>query len=177
MSICLSFSSRVEARPSAGPKPRPAALFGGAALLLGALVLLYLNVGFASYALTGIFWARAEGVVTTPGTTSAPVIRFATPDGMTHSFSEDYVLLCGGRYTFCLARDFTQGEAVPVVYDPAVPQRAFIHDWALFASTVSWFIELGAAILFALMLAVAILQRPLRMGVTIDAGSRSSAPR
>jgi hypothetical protein len=140
---------------------------------MGMLFLLDAHIGFASYAFTGIFRVRGGGTVVTPGTTSVPTVRFATPDGATHTFSEDYILPCSGRGSSCVTRNFTQGETVPVVYDPAVPERAFIHEWALLSNVVAWFLELGAELLFALMAAVAVTRRPLDLQFHFDLGSGS----
>jgi hypothetical protein len=40
--------------------------------------------------------------------------------------------------TVCWPRRLHHGEVFPVVYDPARPQRAFVHGWALFANLVAW---------------------------------------
>lgn len=166
----LRISTSVTTHRISGSKTGVGALLGCAVLLVGMVFLLYAHIGFASYAFTGVFWASTGGTVTTPDTTSAPTVQFATPDGAVHRFSEDYVLLCGGRGSFCMTRDFSHGETVPVVYDPAVPDRAFIHDWALLSNAVTWFLELGCELLLALMLAVAVTRRPLNLQFRLKRG-------
>ena len=143
------------------------ALLGGTLLLCGVLYLLYANFVFARYALTGFLWVRTDGTVLSPRRSSTPVIEFATSDGASHLFTEDYVILCGGRRTFCLIRDFNPGQMVPVVYDPAAPQRAFVHDWALISGVITWILEVGGALLLALMLAVTLVKKPLRISVQV----------
>lgn len=170
-----SFNARFRVATQDGVKPQPSnqrglALFGGALLLCGVLFLLYVNFGFARYALTGFLWMRTDGTVLSPSRTSTPTIQFTSGDGAAHVFTEDYVILCGGRRTFCFIRDFNPGQLVPVVYDPGAPQRAFVHDWALFSSTITWFLEAGAALLLALMLAVALAKKPL--AISVQLGSR-----
>jgi hypothetical protein len=56
---------------------------------------------------------------------------------------------------------------VPVVYDPVAPQRAFVHDWALFAGVITWFLAAGTGLLFALMFAVAFAKKPLNVSFRI----------
>lgn len=168
MSFRFSFNSRVQTRSVSASPPGKKALFGGAALLIAMLFLLYNRIGFADYALTGIFWADADGAVISLYDTSDPVVEFVTPDGVPHRFSEDYMALCTGRTTICFARDFTVGEHVPVVYDPAVPTRAFIHDWALLSTAFMWFFEAAVMILFALMMAVAVTRRPVDLQLRLQ---------
>lgn len=64
----------------------------------------------ARYALTGMFWEGTHGVVTSPRPTSAPTVQFNTPDGESHIFTEDYILLCGrslfGALLICVALVF-----------------------------------------------------------------------
>lgn len=109
-------------------------------LLAGGVAWLTFHAEFARYALTASSWATAEGTVVSRDATSIPTVQFAAGDGAVYSFSEDYLLMCGRRRGFCLVRTFKPGETVPVVYDPAAPKRAYIHDWALFANVGGWFV-------------------------------------
>ncbi len=114
------------------PRGRGVAVLACLTLLAGTVFLLWIGRGFADYALTGWFWNRSEGVVLGGDTSSSPLVEFSTPDGATHTFTEDYILLCAGRRSFCLIRDFKIGEAVPVVYDPSHPRIAYSRLGALF---------------------------------------------
>jgi hypothetical protein len=122
--------------------------------MAGSLWYLWNQFDFARYAATGFFWNHTAGTVTTSGTTSNPTIRFVSIDGLSHSFSEDYALLCGGGRRLCFVRTFHQGEVFPVVYDPAKPERAFIHDWALFSNIIEWLLILGCTALLPLIFVV-----------------------
>ena len=125
------------------------------ALLVGLAAttfLLWLNRQFIDYAVTGIFWSRTDGIVTDPKTTDTPHIQFSSADANIHLFKEDYILLCGSRYSFCFIRDFSPGEVVPVVYDPKSPMLAFVCDWALTANVISVFIEAGIWLLLVMIL-------------------------
>lgn len=156
--------SRIESR---SPNRRGTVLLGGALLIIAAIFVLYMEIGFARYAFTGFLWTRTEGTVLNPGTTSKPSIQFSTRDGFTHVFKEDYILLCGGRHSLCFIRNFSQGQVVSVVYDPSMPQRAFVHDWALFAGVIEWFLAAGIGLSFALIFAVAFVKKPLNASFRI----------
>ena len=157
--------------PSAPLRRRGPTLLGGAVLLAGTLVLLWINLGFARYALTGFFWAETGGTVLNACSSSSPTIQFTTPDGAAHTFSEDYILLCGRR-SLCFVRDFSPGQAVPVVYDPSAPQYAYIHDWALTSNVILWFFEAALALLFAALLAFALRRRPLNLSIRIGSATK-----
>jgi Protein of unknown function (DUF3592) len=146
MRLTINANSRVTTRAVRGPG------ILGAALLVAALIfLLSLRIGFARYAFTAFLWKHANGTVVSLRSTTNPTIQFAANDGP-HAFSEDYFLLCGRR-SLCFRRTFTPGEVVPVVYDPDAPNRAYVYDWALFATIVEWCIEAG--ILLVLLLGLA----------------------
>lgn len=147
----VSFQSRLTVRSRTAR--RGPALFGAGLLLAGALVLVYIHIGYGWYAVSGFFWKHADGTVVNTLRTSNPTVQFSTGDGALHSFSEDYALLCGRPSDFCVIRHFNPGQSVPVVYDPIAPKRAFIHDWALFATLVTWLVELGIALLLAWIMA------------------------
>jgi len=181
-------SFKVEARPrddsqatadaqagieSRAPRRRNAAMLGGILFVAGAILFLWLNIGFARFALAGFLWERTNGIVQDASRTSIPAIQFATSDGVSHSFKEDYILLCGGRSSMCWIRDFDPGQVVPVVYDPGYPQRAFVHDWALFAGVITWLLVACAGLFFALMTAVAFMKKPLKFSVQLGAISDS----
>lgn len=127
---------------------------GGAVLLVLAFFVLMRYSMFgdvARYSLTGMFWDGTHGVVMSPRPTSAPAIQFNTPDGESNSFTEDYIILCG-RSLFCSWRTLTPGQLVPVVYDPARPERAFVHDWDLFYNVLQMWALFGLLILLASVL-------------------------
>jgi hypothetical protein len=147
------------------PASRRATLFGGAIGLVGVLVLLWINIGFARYAITGFFWTRTTGTVLAGPNSFAPAIQFATIDGAVHTFSEDYMSLCGNFHAFCVLRSFTPGQVVPIVYDPAEPSRAFIHDWALISSVITWFLELAVCLLAAIGIAVTLRRKPHKLSL------------
>jgi hypothetical protein len=121
-------------------------------LMVLALGYLWFEFGFARYAVTSFFWKQTTGTVISPGTTFRPTIRFESIDGLSHTFSEDYNLLCGNRREPCWPRRLHQGEVVPVVYDPARPDRVFVHDWALFANVLEWLFGLFLTLIFAMMI-------------------------
>jgi Protein of unknown function (DUF3592) len=175
-------SFKVEARPredsqatadaqagieSRAPNRRAGAVLGGVLLVAGAILFLWLNIGFARFALTGFLWERTSGIVQDASRTSIPTIQFVTSDGVSHLFKEDYILLCGGRSSMCLIRDFDPGQVVPVVYDPSSPQTAFVHDWALFAGVISWLLVACAGLFFALMTFLACTKKPLNLSIQI----------
>lgn len=160
----FNFSLRVQQQASQGaPRRRSTAVAGCALLIAGLIFLLWLRFDFARYAVTGFLWHQTEGTVINPRITSEPTIQFAGRDGATQTFTEDYYLLCGGRSSICFIRDFSQGQIVPVVYDPSAPQRAFVDDWALSASVITWFTEAGAAIVLAMISTVLLRNKPLQM--------------
>lgn len=132
-------------RPASGK-----AIFGAVGLMAMFLVLLLLHLDFARYAFTAFAWEDAEGTVTSLRRTDDPAIRFVARDGTLHMFSEDYWLLC--HRSLCFTRNFTPGEIVPVVYDPGTPQRAFVHDFALYSTIFEWFVEAFFFSFFAFLL-------------------------
>ena len=101
---------------------------------------------------------------------STPTIQFSTPDGVAHSFSEDYSSVCGGFRSFCSVREFAPGEAVPVVYNPRAPQTAFVHDWALFVTVAKIFFWAGMGFLSVLIIAPGLMKRPIRDSIRPDGG-------
>lgn len=140
------------------------------ALLLGYL---WFNFDFARYAVTGVFWKQTAGTVTSPGTTFEPTIRFEGIDGLSHFFSEDYILVCSRRVP-CWPRGLHQGEVVPVVYDPARPQRAFVHDWALFANILVWLFVLGMTLLCALIVAMRESGKAMSLRIDLNQGDATN---
>jgi hypothetical protein len=122
-----------------------------ALLMAGLIFLMGLRIGFARYAFTAFLWQHAEGAVLNTRSTSDPTIGFAARDGSFHSFSEDYSRLCGRR-SLCFPRTFTPAEAVPVVYDPAEPSRAYVRDFALYSTIFEWLVEAFFFLLIALVL-------------------------
>jgi hypothetical protein len=166
MGIRFSYSVCVQSRETATtPCRRGVALFGCLVLFVGTVGMLCWNIGFARYAITGMFWQRTSGTVVDARTTSTPTILFEGRDGAGHRFTEDYILLCGGSRSFCFIRDFDPGETVPVVYDPGAPRAAFVDDWALSAGVISWFGEAAAALFFAGMMALLVGRKPLDISV------------
>jgi hypothetical protein len=169
MRIAISTSSRL--KTSASGSPRRTMLF--LALLMAALIfLLALRLDFARYAFTAFLWKPADGVVLDPGRAWNPTIQFAAADGSRHTFVEDYGTLCGRR-SLCYRRSFTRGEGVPVIYDPGSPNRAFVHDWALYSTIFEWVVEA-----FFLLLAALLMARLLSGGsgdLSIQADSPSGA--
>lgn len=101
------------------------------------------------YSLTGMFWKDTTGMVANPRQTMHPTVAFQTPDGTSHVFSEDYLLLCGARSLLCELRMFQPQQPVLVVYDPARPELAWIRDWDLFVSVIE--VRAFACILIALL--------------------------
>jgi hypothetical protein len=160
--IRANFTVRPQAR-----KRKPLALLAGMLLLLCGAYLVWQGRSFGRYAFTGFLWAPSAGVVISPARTSRPVIQFAGPDGAVHQFKEDYWRVCGQRLSFCFVRDFNPGQIVPVIYEPAAPDRAFVHDWALTAGVLSWFLEAGVLLLLALMMCAALIKQPLGLSVRI----------
>lgn len=151
------------------------ALLGGVVLLAGVAWLLWMQRGFADYALTGFFWDKVQGTVIDPThnsrPTSKPIVEFSTPHGARYAFTEDYVLPCAGRRSFCFIRTFDPGERVPVVYNPRDPTRAYIHDWALTATVLTVFLEAGAGLLLALMMVVLVRRRPMQATIRFGANA------
>ncbi len=134
-------------------------------LVGGCIFFLWQEGGFASYALTGFRWIHTDGRVTNPSTTSKPSIQFTAGDGSPVLFKEDYILLCAGSRSFCSIRDFQPGQVVPIVYDPSEPGRAYVHDWALFATAMTWFLVAGAGLLLALFTCLALIKTPVDFSV------------
>lgn len=168
----LPFSSKFSVRTRSVTPRRKGALWGGVLLLAGAVAWLYFHAGFAWYALTGSLWKHAEGTVVSAGRTPIPTVQFTARDGLVYQFSEDYIQLCGGRRDFCLIRTFVPGQAVPVVYDPLAPRRAFIHDWALFENVGSWFLMALVSLLLAWMIWIAFSGKPAN--ITVSLGSEAN---
>jgi hypothetical protein len=149
----ISFNASLRATPPRLVLSRKTALLCGAILLLGDLCLLVCNFGFATYAMGGFLtWSHANGTVISATNSSAPMVEFVTDDGSVHQFSEDYILLCGARYSLCYIRDFTVGQRVPIVYAPRNPGRAYIHDFALIENSITWFFEAFLGLLFLWMM-------------------------
>jgi hypothetical protein len=133
---------------------------------------LWSSFDFARYAVTGFFWEQTTGTVTSPEATFVPTIRFKSIDGLSHSFCEDYTILCG-IHDACWPRRLHHGEVVPVVYDPARPQRAFVHDWALFLNILEWLFMAGLTLLCGLIVAM----RSSGLILRIDLGGRTEQHR
>lgn len=160
----FNFSLRVQQQASQGTPRRRSTAVAGCALLIAALIfLLWLRFDFARYAVTGFLWHQTEGTVINPRITSEPTIQFASRDGATHTFTEDYYLLCGRRSSICFIRDFSPGQIVPIVYNPSDPQTAFVDDWALSANVITWFTEAGALIVLAMITTVLLRNTPLQI--------------
>jgi len=173
MPIRFNAELKVEARDGVSqrtPNRRGVALLCGTVLVACAILYLAIEIGFARYALTGFLWAETEGTVLDASRTSTPSIQFSTSDGVPHVFREDYILLCGGRSSFCLIRNFNPGQVVPVVYDPGAPQNAFVHDWALFANVISWILVAGAGLMIILLTGVVFMKKPATISIRL--GSR-----
>lgn len=174
MPVRITNRIQVRSQSTGSTSLRPKAILCAVILLAGVAFLLWLNRGFALYGLTGLFWQQAEGtVIQAEPNNSKPTIQFSTPDGGLYSFSEDYILLCGGRRTFCAIRDFITGQQVPVVYDPRQPSLAFVHDWALTATVITVFIEAGIGLLFLLMLAVLLMNKPIGVSLSFNSSPDS----
>ncbi|HTX75479.1 MAG TPA: DUF3592 domain-containing protein [Terracidiphilus sp.] len=166
MSITFRTSFKVETRQTPlAPRSPGVRLMAGIVLLAMAATLLWLDRGFADYTVTGLFWDQAQGTVVDARNNAVPTIEFSTPDGATHGFKEDYILLCGGSRRFCVIRDFTLGEQVPVVYKPRDPSRAYVHDWALYASVLGFFVDLVATLLLLLLLFLAVRRKPIEASI------------
>jgi hypothetical protein len=175
MPIRFSSNISIRSRSTTGfaPQRRGMVLLGGMLLLAGCIFYLWQEGGFALYALTGFRWSHAEGTVTSPKRTSKPTIQFSAGDGSPVLFKEDYILLWGGRSSFCWIRDFQPGQVVPVVYDPGEPARAYVHDWALFATAISWFVVAGIGLFFALIMCVPFIKTPVNLSIGVQ---RSADP-
>jgi hypothetical protein len=167
----IRFSARVGVEPQTPQRRRGVAVLAGAILIAAAAFLLWMNRGFADYALTGWFWNQTQGVVVEARNNSDPTIEFSTPDGSTYEFKEDYIILCGGRGTFCWIRDFSLGEQVPVVYNPHSPKTAFVHDWALKSTVITVFLEAALELLLVLMMIVLLRRKPMRAEVSFESNS------
>lgn len=148
------------------PRRNGLALFGGVVLVVGTLVMLWMNIGFARYAFTGLFWNETSGTVLSARNPSKPLVAFVAADGNSHTFSEDYIILCGHR-SLCMMRDFKPGESVPVVYDPMAEQYAYIHDWALTSNVLTWFLQAAVALFFGALIALAFRRKPLNLSFRI----------
>jgi len=149
MGVTVRASSRIRTT-TVGTAHRGKAIFCCAALMALCILLLCVRLGFARYAFTFFLWQSAEGTVMNSRSTTDPSIQFAAVDGSLHAFSEDYFLLCGHR-SLCYRRSFSPGEVVPIVYDPGTPERAYVHDWALYVTIFEWFVEAFFLLLFALL--------------------------
>jgi hypothetical protein len=148
MRVSIRTSSRVSTQTRGR---RGKAILGVALLMVLLIFLMGLRLDFARYAFTAILWQRADGTVVNPGRVWNPTLQFVAHDGSLHAFNEDYGLLCGRR-SLCFPRNFTRGEVVPVVYDPAAPERAFVRDFALYSTIFEWFVEAFILLLMALLL-------------------------
>jgi hypothetical protein len=166
-----SVSLRSRSKTAWGTRSRGAVLLGGTLLVAAAILYLSVQVSFAKYAFTGLWWIHTEGTVTNSATTSVPTIRFTARDGSAVLFKEDYILLCGGGRSFCWIRDFTPGQVVPVVYDPAEPTRAYVHDWALFANVLGWFAVAGIGLILALIMFLPSIKTPVEFSIRMGSGS------
>lgn len=165
MRISMRGGARLGAEQQAPQRRRGVTIFAGAILIIGGAILLWINRGFADYALTGSFWNQTDGTVMDAARTSTPTIEFTTPDGATHEFREDYIILCQGKRSFCFIRDFDPGQQVPVVYNPGSPEMAYVHDWALISIVIAVFLETAAELFFMLMMVVMVRRRPIRATV------------
>ena len=165
MQVTINTRTRVTTQTT-GPRGK-AILF--VALLMGVLIFfLCLRLSFARYAFTAFLWQRADGVVISTRKTSDPTIEFAARDETLHTFSEDYISLCGHR-SLCFWRTFTPREVVPVVYDPAAPNRAFVRDFALYSTIFEWLVEASFLLLMTWLLLL--LVRSGTGDVSIQVGS------
>lgn len=117
---------------------------------VGIPLFLWLQFGFAVYAVSGFSWIHTNGTVTSFRHTDTPTIQFTTRDGSLIAFREDYFLMC--HRSPCFVRRFDPGQVVPVVYDPGTPARAYVDDWALLVNTIEWFVMAGIFLLFVLLL-------------------------
>lgn len=175
MPFSFNVNTRVRSQETEPPRPRGVRLLAGAVLLAAIVALLWMNFDFARYALTGFLWKQVDGTVLSARSTSTPDIRFTAPDGTSHTFHEDYIRMCGRR-SLCFIRDLDPGQVVPVVYDPATPQRAYVRDWALTSNCILWFFELSVGLLSGLMFAVAVRRKPLEVSVRFGADDGSAGP-
>jgi hypothetical protein len=166
MQITVNTRTRVTTTPSSGR--RGTMILGSALLIAGLIFLLGLRLDFARYAFTAFQWQRANGTVVNPGRLWNPTIQFVAGDGSLQAFNENYGQLCGHR-SLCRRRNFTFGEIVPVVYDPAAPSRAFVRDFALYSTIFEWFCE--AFFLFLLLLLMVNLILGGSGNVSIQIGS------
>jgi hypothetical protein len=169
MAMRMTIRTRTRVATQTGA-PRGRAILFFALLMAVLIFFLCLRLGFARYAFTAYLWQRADGVVMNTRTTSDPTIEFAARDGTLHTFSEDYILLCGHR-SLCWWRNFAPREVVPVVYDPGAPHRAFVRDWALYSTIFEWFVEAFLLVLIAWL--VFYLVRGRSTTVSFQTGSRS----
>jgi hypothetical protein len=161
----FSFRTRTAVR-TIGPAQssrRGWGLFGAVCLLAACVFLVWLNFSFARYAFTGFSWFETDGTVVSRSRTSSPTIRFSAHDGTNYSFSEDYYLIC--HRSICFVRYLQPGQVVPIVYDPSVPQRAFVHDWALIAGVLNWFFEAAIGVLMALVTLLLLGGKPIRFSI------------
>jgi hypothetical protein len=168
----FSFNARTTVRSvePARSNRRGWALLGGICLLAACVFLLWLNFSFARYAVTGFRWVETDGTVVTRHRTSAPTIHFSARDGASYNFSEDYYLIC--RRSLCFVRNFQPGQVVPVIYDPSVPERAFVHDWALSVGVFNWFAAAVIGAFFALGIFLLLTKKPINFSVRVSGGSR-----
>jgi Protein of unknown function (DUF3592) len=149
-SVIFSVRSRsTTAQVTTSPRNRFLLIAGMLLFLVCGPWLLWRQFGFAQYAFTGLSWIHTQGTVTDSYTTYKPTIQFAARDGSPILFTEDYLQICGRR-SFCFVRHFAPGQVVPIVYDPAKPERAYVYDWPLFAATIQWFMMAGFMLLIAL---------------------------
>lgn len=170
----ITFSTRISVETRQGTRPRGGALLAVFVLLAMAVILLWLDRGFAEYTMTGILWDQAQGTVVDATNNSVPTVEFSTPDGATHQFKEDYILLCQGSRRFCFVRSFQLGEQVPVVYNPQRPARAYIHDEALYGSVLGFFVDAILALLLVPMMIIAVRRKPMQ--ATIQFGGDEIEP-
>jgi hypothetical protein len=140
---------------------RKTALLAGIALLAMDIVLLYLGFGFAEYGAGGfLWWSQANGTVISATNSSVPTVEFIASDGTPSQFHEDYIALCMTRRSFCWPRNFSVGQRVPVIYNPHVPDRAYIHDWALAENSLTWIVEACMGLLLLWMLTFGVTGKP-----------------
>lgn len=148
----ITYKTRLKVESRQVSRPRGKALLAAITLLGMAMTLLWLDRGFAEYTFTGFLWDEAQGTVSDATNSSVPTIAFSTPDGASHEFKEDYIRLCRGSRRFSYVRSFQLGEQVPVVYNPKQPERAYVHDWALYGSILGFLLDAFLTVLLVLML-------------------------